>query len=101
MTAVLTHEAFSKNLNSTFRIRIDDSTTIETELTEVSENKLSPRQERFAVVFRGPNDPFLGQGMRQFDHNEMGEFELFIVPISQDDKGYYYEAVFNRLSQND
>jgi uncharacterized protein DUF6916 len=93
----LTHEAFKKNLNTTFRIRVDDSAPVETELTEVSEHKLSPGQERFAIVFRGPNEAFLGQGQRSFEHDEMGEFELFLVPISKDEQGVYYEAVFNRL----
>jgi len=27
----------------------------------------------------------------------MGEFELFLVPVGRDDGGTFYEAVFNRL----
>lgn len=101
MADSLTHEAFTKNLNTTFRIRVDNSATVETELIEISEHKLSPRQERFAVIFRGPNEVFLGQGARRFEHDEMGEFELFLVPISNDEKSTCYEAVFNRLRNND
>lgn len=101
MTDRLTHEALTKNLNTTFRIRVDDSATVETQLIEVSENKLLPRQERFEVVFRAPNEVPLGQGVRWFEHDEMGEFELFLVPISQDEKSTYYEAVFNRLRGDD
>jgi hypothetical protein len=29
----------------------------------------------------------------------MGQFELFLVPIKEDEQGFYYEAVFNRLRQ--
>ena len=39
----------------------------------------------------------MGQGMRSFDHDKLGRFELFIVPIRQDGEGYYYEAVFSRF----
>jgi hypothetical protein len=40
---------------------------------------------------------FLGQGVRNFQHEQMGNFELFIVPVQQDAQGFYYEAVFNRI----
>ena len=97
MEASLTHEEFSKNANSKFQVPIDENTTVELELTDISEIKLHPRQEEFTIVFRGPLDGFLGQGARNFKHDRMGEFELFIVPIRQDSQGFYYEAVFNRL----
>ena len=97
MEASLTHEEFSKNANSKFQVQINENTTVELELTDISEIKLHPRQEEFTIVFRGPLDGFLGQGARNFKHDQMGEFELFIVPIRQDAQGFYYEAVFNRL----
>jgi hypothetical protein len=97
MAAVLEHEEFLKHLNTTFRIRLGETETVEVELTEVSEYLLSPRQERFAIVFRASNEMFLGQGQRPFEHDRMGEFSLFLVPIGRDEKGTYYEAVFNRL----
>jgi hypothetical protein len=31
--------------------------------------------------------------------DEIGAFELCIVPIRRDDQGFYYEAVFNRMRQ--
>jgi uncharacterized protein DUF6916 len=72
---------------------------VEAELTEVSELLLSPKQERFAIVFRTSNDTFLGQGQREIEHDQMGEFVLFLVPIGRDDEGTSYEAVFNRLAK--
>jgi len=97
MAADFQHAEFLKHLNTKFRIRLNESEAVEAELTAVSEHLLSPRQERFSVVFRAPNETFLGQGMRPFQHDEMGAFDLFIVPIERDDEGTYYEAVFNRL----
>lgn len=97
MNPPLTHAAFASNLNTDFKIGLDDSVSLEARLTEVSEQKLSATQERFSIIFRLPHEPFLGQGIRRFQHEQMGEFELFLVPISKDDEGIYYEAVFNRM----
>jgi uncharacterized protein DUF6916 len=97
MAAALTHEEFSKYLNTKFRIRVNDTEAIEAQLSEVSELLTSPRQERFSIVFRTVNETFLGQGMRHFEHAEMEPFDLFIVPIGRDEDGTSYEAVFNRL----
>lgn len=99
MEASLTHEAFSQNLHTKFQVLLDENTTVELELVEVSELKLHPRQEEFAVQFRGPLEMFLDQGVRDFAHEKMGRFELFIVPVEQDAQGFYYEAVFNRIRE--
>ena len=97
MEPSLTHEEFTKNANTKFQVQVDENTNVDLELVTVSEVRLYPQQEEFAVEFRGPLDMFLGQGARNFSHDEMGQFELFIVPIKQDEQGFYYEAIFNRL----
>ena len=97
MATDLQHEEFLKHLNTKFRIRLSETETVEAELTEISERMMSPRQERFSLVFRTANEVLLEQGQRTFDHDEMGNFSLFIVPIGRNDEGTYYEAVFNRL----
>lgn len=99
MEASLTHEAFTQQVNTKFQVQIDQNTAAQLELIEISELKLYPHQEQFAVVFRGPLNISLGQGVRSFTHDQMGQFEIFIVPIRQDEQGLYYEAVFNRLRQ--
>jgi hypothetical protein len=97
MTASLTHENFAPQLNTKFRVKVDETNAVDLVLSEISELQTSSRQEQFAIVFRGPLEMFLGQGMREFEHDEMGHFPLFLVPIKQDDNGFYYESVFNRL----
>ena len=101
MAARLEHEVFSKHLNSNFRISLGDSSQIEVDLNTVNELQLSPYQERFAIIFRGPREPLLPQGSYRFEHDEMGEFILFIVPLRQDDNSTFYEAVFNRTRNPD
>ena len=99
MGASLTHEEFSKNANTKFQVQADENNQVELELISVSEFKVYPQQEEFMVQFRGPSNMFLGQGVRNFTHEQMGQFELFIVPVKQDEQGIYYDAVFNRLRQ--
>jgi hypothetical protein len=97
MDAALTHDEFSRQVNTTFQVQTDPS--VELELIEVSELKLHPQQEEFTIVFRGPGNAFLEQGIRSLTHEQMGQFEIFLVPIRQDEHGFYYEAVFNRIRE--
>lgn len=97
MAAILEHEEFARHLNTKFRVRVNETEFVQAELTEVSEHLLTPGQERFAIVFRISNETFLGQGQREIEHEQMGDFSLFLVPIGRDEQGTYYEAVFNRL----
>lgn len=94
----LTHEALIKNIQTKFRMSIGPERQIELELVKVSELKVFPGQEQFGIEFRGPGEAFLGQGTRSLSHHNLGEFELFLVPIRQDAQGVYYEAIFNRLT---
>ncbi|HEX3249731.1 MAG TPA: hypothetical protein VHS05_09910 [Pyrinomonadaceae bacterium] len=99
MEASLTHEEFNRNANTKFRVQTGDTGPVELELIEVSELKMYPRQEEFTLTFRGPLNSFLDQCVHSFTHDQIGEFELFIVPIKQDADGFYYEAVFNRIRE--
>jgi hypothetical protein len=51
--------------------------------------------ERFSVFFNGPGSVRLPQRLYALQHAQMGEFEIFLVPISGNEKGFRYEAVFN------
>ena len=97
MPTPLTHEEFAKHLHTSFLIRLDEANSVQLELIEVSEFLESPQQTRFSIMFRGPGELMLPQGLRRFESEQMGEFDLFIVPLSKDEKGVCYEAVFNRM----
>jgi hypothetical protein len=99
MEASLTQETFNQHANTKFQVQVDENTPVELELTEVSELKIYPQQEEFSLLFRGPLDTFLNQGVHPFSHDQMGQFELFIVPVRQDAQGFYYQAVFNRIRE--
>ena len=97
MEASLTHEEFTKHVNTKFHVPNEENIPVELELIEISELKLYPKQEEFSLVFRSPLNMFLSQGVHNFTHEQMGQFELFIVPIRQDAQGFYYQAIFNRI----
>lgn len=97
MCSSLTYEAFSAATQSKFRVSVEGADTVALQLIAVSPAERSERHEQFSIEFLGPNEPFLGQGTRRFDHDQMGGFDLFIVPVGHDPQGYRYEAVFNRL----
>ena len=97
MSAPLTEKEFSKHLNTKFRIKGDQP--LELELTDVKaymgQSNEESGMERFSAFFHGPADRYLPQGIYALDHEAMGAFDLFLVPIANDEKGLRYEAVFN------
>ena len=97
MTQRLEYAALLENLNSKFRLHLDGSDWLELELIEVSELKGGRSQEIFSIELRSRSSAVLPQRIYRLDHDKLGPFDLFLVPIRKDDQGVYYEAVFNRL----
>jgi uncharacterized protein DUF6916 len=91
--------SFAEVMNTRFRTRLGASNVIELELVEVNEVNRSPRQEAFSITFRGPLDRRFEQGTRDLEHERLGVFALFLVPIAIREDGMYYEAVINRLHE--
>ena len=91
----VTYEALSNNLNSKFTVCLEGDQGFDLEMIELSDHKLSEVQERFSFVLRGPNDKYLGQGIRHLRHDVLGELDLFLVPIGRNEEGTSYEVVFN------
>ncbi len=90
-------ENFSSHLNSKFLVRLVPEGALELGLFEATDLGSTPGHEQFAIVFRGPLNQALPQATYSFEHQEIGAFELFIVPIKRDPDRIYYEAIFNRL----
>jgi hypothetical protein len=98
MPVSLTEKEFSEQLNTKFRTSREDGSAVELELVEVKSYLSGPNEqsgmERFSAFFRGPGELPLAQKTYTLSHDRMGEFEIFLVPIGQQD-GVRYEAVFN------
>jgi hypothetical protein len=101
MPVALTEKEFSQHLNTTYRLEVDGSQSVELELVEVKpyENKDKPGEhagmERFSLFFQGPADVYLPQRIYQLSHSQMGDLKLFLVPVARNERGFRYEAVFN------
>ena len=93
----LHRDTFSEQLNTKFRIHLADAESLELELVEATDCGSNARQERFSILFRGPADTYIAQGMYRIEHDKMGSFDLMIVPVRADKEGISYEAIFNRL----
>lgn len=94
---LLHRDEFAAALNTRFRLyRVGDE-PVELILIQVSELQVTARLESFSILFRGPPHILLPQRTYQLDHAQMGKIELFIVPVGQNESGYEYQAVFNRL----
>jgi hypothetical protein len=93
----LTRDTFARQLNSRFRVERNGAGAVTLELVEAGEVRSSGRSETFSILFRGPPDVFLPQAIYRFEHDAIGAFDLFIVPIRRDQDGVCYESLFNRL----
>ena len=64
------------------------------EVTDLGDASPGGARAPFSLVFRGPLEPVLPQGIRRLEHAGLGELDLFLVPIGPDEVGMRYEAVF-------
>jgi hypothetical protein len=110
--ADLGFESFARQLNTTFRIRADSGRSI---LVRLDEARLQPEQpvppgrrppgdagsEKFSLIFTGRRGELLEQNTYRFEHEALGQFEFFIVPVfTRNPAKIDYEAVVNRPRSN-
>ena len=98
MAVALTEKEFSQHVHTRFPLKLDGQ-EIELELVEVKgylpQAQEQSGMERFSVFFDGPGNVRLPQRLYSLQHAQMGEFEIFLVPVSGNEKGFRYEVVFN------
>jgi hypothetical protein len=94
----LSQESFEENLNTKFLLPAQSGGPFEIELIEVAHGAPLEGTERFSLVFRGALDFTLPQSIYRLEHERLGAFDLFLVPIAREADGFRYEAVFNRLT---
>ncbi len=93
----LHQETFAQCLQSDFRVVDLALNEFAIRLVEINDRKRIPHQEVFALLFHGPSENFIQQGMHKLEHSQLGEIDIFLVPVGQDNDGFLYEAVFNRV----
>lgn len=99
-TGWLTYADFADLIGDTFEVRGGDA-TLTLELVEATESTESggpgpggEQRQQFSLVFRGPADQVLAQGIRALAHPGLGDLALFLVPLGPDADGMRYEAAF-------
>lgn len=81
----LTAEDFRPLRGTRFRLTSRAAgVSVDTELAEVTEHPGGAGgtlRAPFSVLFHGPLQPVLPQGMYRVEHHELGTLELFVVPV--------------------
>jgi hypothetical protein len=67
-------------------------------LVKVSDDTGGPEGEQFTVVFRGPRDLPLKEGICVLRHPTAGTTSLYVQPSGVDDRSTSYTVPFNLLS---
>ena len=88
---------FAKHLNSEFQVQDPAAQPFALKLVQVVQRTKTAQYEAFSLLFNGPAAHFIPQGIHKIKHAQLGEVDLFLVPVGKNDNGFEYEAVFNRL----
>lgn len=94
----LTRDLFEQNLNTKFWVRDSEGAQAQLDLVEVNNAQATPGHEVFSLLFRGDAGRIHPQRTYALEHEAIGEFDLFLVPVSRSEQGTIYEAIFNRSS---
>jgi hypothetical protein len=49
----------------------------------------------FSLIFHGPLQPLLSQGIHRLLHPELGEIAIFLVPVGPAGQAMQYQAIFS------
>jgi hypothetical protein len=91
MLDALTVDDFRPLQGDRFKIAPDGAEPFEVELVDVTEIPREPGgRAPFSLVFQGGPNPPVEQRIYRVEHDELGELDIFLVPIAVD----RYEAVF-------
>ena len=101
----LTLSLFEPHVGSTFQIVLNGKPALELTLVAVEdltvEDRLrdaSIRAQPFSLIFHGPLTPVAQQSSYDLSHAQLGQQQLFLVPLGPDRKSpqnMQYQAIFN------
>ena len=93
---------FADRVGDMFRLVIDegivmDARLIAATLIATAATTAPPNGGRmpFSIIFRGPSGQSVPQRIYRLEHAQLGQLDLFLVPIGPDGVGMCYEAVFS------
>ena len=96
-----TYDDFADRVGDRFDVRLPDGQALALVLGAATASDRAggagpdgAARRQFSLLFRGPVEPRLGQGLWELDHDGLGAITLFLVPLAPDAEGPRYEAVF-------
>jgi hypothetical protein len=103
----LSYRSLAGQLHTLFRVRLSPQQVVELKLLKAQVTPSTPIRpgrppgdagnEKFSLVFSGPKEMLLAAAIHQFEHRQLGRFEMYIGQIgTQDTERVRYEAVFNQ-----
>ena len=103
MLEQFTIDTFAPLAGQAFRLLVEGADPIAMRLESVTEIPVSgwrpedaaEHRQPFSLVFLGSPRFVLPQAIYRFEHDEIGTFEIFIVPIGRTAEGVSYEVVFS------
>lgn len=94
----MTCDTFTGHVDDAFELRGEGGVTRHLELAEAQTMGAAPKGDKrhaFSLVFRCDDPEPLPQQIYTVRHDDLGELELFLVPVGPDgDAEMRYEAVF-------
>ncbi len=98
MEPMITHELFAPFVDQSFTIKADGE-TLELMLTEVEVSKADPpmpeMRRAFTLIFKGPKDRLLREGLYEVENDEAGKHQLYLMPIISIGELQSYQSAFN------
>lgn len=91
-------ETYEPHVGERFRIEFADHPPVDLTLVDAAPGpwqRPEGGKTAFRLVFSGPPEPLLEQRTYRMQHPQLGELDLFIVPIAHADKAATYEAIVN------
>jgi hypothetical protein len=103
MLEQFTLDTFTSQVGTPFRVQVAGADPFRFTLESATEIPVSgwrpddtaEHRTPFSLMFLGPAGFILQQAIYRFEHESLGTFELFIVPLSRAADGVRYEAVFS------
>jgi hypothetical protein len=94
---VLGRAGFEKSIGERFRLSSAAVSTLD--LFKVRDLRFAqPGEDSYSLLFRGPSDPGLEQGVYTLENRRTGKFTVLLVPMRPEPDARYYEAIFNRAA---
>jgi hypothetical protein len=90
-------ERFRQQLKTSFAVHSADGTRVRLVLAKVLESPITRNVEQFSLIFHAPAGTGMPHGTYAFQHDALGHFDLFIVPIgAPNEVRSLYQACFSR-----